>query len=242
MNKCALITGAAKRIGENIAATLHDAGFNITIHYHHSHDEALALAKQLNNKRPNSAITVAADLGDDVAQQALVTSHMNYWGQLDALINNASRFYPTPVDNATRTQWQDLMGSNIEAPFFLSQKCIAALTKTHGSIINIVDIYSQKPLAQHPIYSISKAAIAMLTKTLATELAPDIRVNGVSPGNILWPADNALDANEQQKMLEKIPLKHQGTPNDISEVVLFLINQPYMTGQLINVDGGKGLG
>lgn len=242
MNKCALITGAANRIGANIAATLHDAGFNITIHYHHSHDEAIALAQQLNNKRANSAITVQADLLDDVAQQALVNSHITHWQQLDVLINNASRFYPTPINSATRTQWQDLMGSNIEAPFFLSQKCISALIKTHGSIINIIDIYSQKPLNKHPIYSISKAAIAMLTKTLATELAPDVRVNGVSPGNILWPADNVLDANEQQKILEKIPLKHQGAPNDISGVVLFLINQAYITGQLINVDGGKGLG
>lgn len=242
MSKCALITGAAKRIGAAIAIKLHDAGFNITLHYRHSQNEAIALAQQLNKMRAGSVITLQADLLDDIAQQKLVDSHIAHWGNLDVLVNNASRFYPTPINSATRAQWQDVMGSNVEAPFFLSQKCFPFLKKTHGSIINIVDIYSQKPLTQHPIYSISKAGIAMLTKTLATELAPDIRVNSISPGNILWPSDNIPNEALQQKMLSNIPLRRQGEPNDIAETVLFLINQPYMTGQLVNVDGGKSLG
>lgn len=241
MNKCALITGAAKRIGAAIAIKLHDAGFNITLHYYHSCDEATALAKQLNDKRANSAIVIQADLLREEDQRILVNAHIDRWKQLDALINNASRFYPTSIANATRAQWQDLMGSNLEAPFFLSQLCITHLEKTHGVIINIADIYAQKPLRHHSIYSISKAAIVMLTKALATDLAPVIRVNSVAPGNILWPEEDNLSDELKQKILTNIPLQRQGTLTDISEAVLFLVNQPYMTGQTISVDGGKRL-
>lgn len=241
MTKCALITGGAKRIGASIATRLHEAGFNITIHYHHSADAAHALADQLNTKRTNSTITAKADLLNEMEQRHIVDFHLAHWQQLDVLVNNASRFYPTPIENATRAQWQELMESNIEAPFFLSQYCVPALQKSAGSIINIADIYAEHPLRNHSIYSISKAAIVMLTKTLATELAPTIRVNAVSPGNILWPSDNIPDDEHQQKILSRIPLQKQGTPSDLAEAVLFLINQPYMTGQTIAVDGGKRL-
>lgn len=241
MTKCALITGGAKRIGAAIVTQLHQAGFNITIHYHHSADEAHTLAEELNIRRANSAIPVKADLLNEIEQRHLVDVHLTHWQQLDVLVNNASRFYPTPIPEATRLQWQELMGSNIEAPFFLSQFCVPALQKSNGSIINIADIYAAHPLRHHAIYSITKAAIVMLTKTLATELAPSIRVNAVSPGNILWPTDHIPDQASQQKILSRIPLQKQGAPSDIAEAVLFLINQPYMTGQTIAIDGGKRL-
>lgn len=236
--KTALITGGAQRIGAQIAQTLHNDGYNIIIHYRHSKQAAKALAQKLNTQRDNSASIIQAELSnlDDI--QTL--SHSIE--QLDVLVNNASVFYPTPIEEATTDTWNNIMNTNVMAPFFLSQSLVSALNKTSGCIINVVDIHAQRPLKNHAIYNISKAGIAMMTKTLAKELAPNIRVCGVSPGSILWPENEASLTDEQKnKMLNKIALGKQGDATDIANTVLFLANSPYITGQIINVDGGRTL-
>ncbi len=236
--KTALITGGAQRIGAQIAQTLHNNGYNIIIHYRHSKQAAKALAQKLNTQRNNSASIIQAELSnlDDI--QTLSRSIE----QLDVLVNNASVFYPTPIEEATTDAWNNIMNTNVMAPFFLSQSLVSALNKTSGCIINVVDIHAQRPLKNHAIYNISKAGIAMMTKTLAKELAPNIRVCGVSPGSILWPENEASLTDEQKnKMLNKIALGKQGDAADIANTVLFLANSPYITGQIINVDGGRTL-
>ncbi len=236
--KTALITGGAQRIGAQIAQTLHNDGYNIIIHYRHSKQAAKALAEELNTRRDNSASIIQAELSDLNDIQALGRRIE----QLDVLVNNASVFYPTPIEKATTDDWNNLMNTNVMAPFFLSQSLVGALNKTSGCIINIVDIHAQRPLKNHAIYNISKAGIAMMTKTLAKELAPSIRVCGVSPGSILWPENEAELTDEQKnKMLDKIALDKQGDVTDIANTVLFLANSPYITGQIINVDGGRTL-
>lgn len=236
--KTALITGGAQRIGAQIAQTLHNNGYNIIIHYRHSKQAAKALAQKLNTQRDNSASIIQAELSnlDDIK----TLSHSIE--QLDVLVNNASVFYPTPIEEATTDTWNNIMNTNVMAPFFLSQSLVSALNKTSGCIINVVDIHAQRPLKNHAIYNISKAGIAMMTKTLAKELAPNIRVCGVSPGSILWPENEASLTDEQKnKMLNKIALGKQGDATDIANTVLFLANSPYITGQIINVDGGRTL-
>ena len=236
--KTALITGGAQRIGAQIAQTLHDNGFNIIIHYRHSKQAAEALAQALNAQRSDSAEIIQAELSSLKDIQALSKSI----DQLDVLVNNASVFYPTPVEEADQDTWHNIMDTNVMAPFFLSQSLTNTLRKTSGCIINIIDIHAERPLKNHAIYNISKAGIAMMTKSLAKELAPEIRVCGVSPGSILWPENEASLTDEQKnKMLNKIALGKQGSATDIANTVLFLANSAYITGQIISVDGGRTL-
>ena len=236
--KTALITGGAQRIGAQITKTLHAHGYNIVIHYRNSSQEAQTLADDLNQLRTNSATLIQAELSDLQALKTLA----NTIKQLDVLVNNASVFYPTSMQNANENDWNTIINTNLMAPFFLSQSLSAVLSKNKGCIINIVDIHAQRPLKNHAIYNISKAGLAMMTQTLAKELAPEIRVCGVAPGSILWPENQAkLNDEQKDKMLNKIPLSKQGSPEDIANTVLFLANSPYITGQIISVDGGRTL-
>lgn len=243
-NPVALITGGAKRVGAALCKALHSQGFNIVIHYNNSRQQAEALCRQLNASRRNSAISLAAHLGNNPAIKTLAERASLQWGRLDTLINNASSFYPTAVDDASESQWDELFNSNVKGAFFLSQALAPHLRKNHGCIVNIVDIHAQKPLKGHSIYCMAKAALAMMTQALAKELAP-VRVNGVSPGAILWPenlAGDILADNDKQQIIKKIPLAHAGKPEDIAKTVLFLINAaPYITGQIVAVDGGRTL-
>ena len=241
-NKTALVTGSARRIGAEIVRTLHADGANVAIHYRGSAGEADALAAELNAGRPDSARTFRADLLDTDALPSLVDRVVGWKGGLDILINNASTFYPTPAGEITDKEWQDLMGTNLKVPLFLSQAALPELRKAGGSIVNIVDIHAQRPLAKHLVYGPAKAGLAMLTRSLAKDLAPEIRVNGVSPGAILWPEDGMTDATKQT-ILEQVPLGRPGEPSDIARCVLFLVRDAdYVTGQIIAVDGGRSMG
>lgn len=246
--KIALITGAAKRIGAEIARKLHAANFNVIIHYHHSQKDAEELVEELNEKRESSAIILQADLNDMEQVVQLAQASVNAWQKIDLLINNASSFFPTPIGKTCGEDWDQLINSNLKAPFFLAQALTPALAKSHGCIINIADIYADKPLKKHSVYSIAKAGNIMLTKTLALELAPLIRVNGIAPGAILWPDDSHKPTEDQlsdenkEKMLAKIPLQERGHESDIARTILFLANEaPYITGQIFNVDGGRSI-
>lgn len=240
-NQTALITGAAKRIGAEISRMLHAEGMNIVIHYRSSKAEAEALCNELNALRADSAIILQADLLKVDDCNSLVQKAAEYWGELSALVNNASSFYPTPVGEITEQHWDDLMGSNLKAPLFLSQAASPYLAKHRGNIINIVDVHGFRPMKLHPVYCAAKAGLAMLTQSLARELGPDIRVNGVAPGAILWP-ESELDPQLQQDILERTALKRQGEPRDIAATVRFLIRDAdYITGQVIPVCGGRSL-
>jgi len=241
-DKVVLVTGAARRIGAAIVTCLHANGARVAIHYRGSAAEAAALAAALNEARPNSAKTVQADLLNISEIPGLVAAVIEWGGQLDGLVNNASTFYPTPVGTITEESWTDLVGSNFKAPLFLSQEVAPHLKSTGGAIVNIVDIHGQRPLSQHLVYGPAKAALAMLTKSLAKDLAPEIRVNGVSPGAILWPEDGMTDA-VQETILRQVPLQRAGDPQDIAGCVLYLLRDaPYVTGQIIAVDGGRSVG
>ncbi len=237
-----LVTGAARRIGAAIVTRLHENGARVAIHYRTSAAEADALADQLNSRREDSARTFQADLLDTGAVPGLVAAVIEWGGRLDCLVNNASTFYPTPIGNITEQHWDDLLGSNLKAPLFLSQAAAPPLRDAGGVIINIVDIHAQRPLRNHAVYGPAKAGLAMLTRALAKDLAPEIRVNGVSPGAILWPEDGMSDA-AQQSILRQVPLERAGEPDDIAGCVLYLFRDaPYVTGQVIAVDGGRSIG
>ena len=239
-NPVVLITGAAHRIGATTAKLLHENGMNIVLHYRGSREDAQAVQKELNDKRENSVILIQADLHITNGLPTLIEESVKAWGRLDVLINNASSFYPTKFGNATEAQWDDLIGSNMKAPFFLSQAAAPHLKKTNGCIINIVDIHADRPLKTFPIYSMAKAGLAMMTKSLAGELGPEIRVNAVAPGAILWPEN--LDEVAKQRIVSRTFLKRQGEPSDISKTILYLIRDAsYVTGQIIAVDGGRNL-
>lgn len=239
----ALVTGSAQRIGAAIIHTLHNAGYNTVIHYRHSQREAETLAAEINMRRENSAVCIAADLSDIDAINRLAENAVSAWGRLDALVNSASSFYPTPVGTATEHQWNELIDSNMKAPFFLTQALAPALEKKCGAVINIADIYAEKPLAKHTVYCMAKAGNVMLTQSLARELAPHVRVNGVAPGAILWPEQGgATEQPSQEELLQKIPQGRTGLPQDIANTVLFLLRDaPYITGQIIKVDGGRSI-
>lgn len=239
----ALITGAARRIGAQLCRRLHAANYRIIIHYQRSEAEAKALAEEFNAERADSAVTFKADINQLGELEVLAVTAMNHWGRIDVLINNASSFYPTPVGQASAEQWDDLVNSNLKAPFFLTQALTSSLRETRGCVLNIADIHADRPLKNHPIYCAAKAGNVMLTKSLARELAPEVRVNGIAPGAILWPENDAeLNDSDKQKILSKIPLGRHGNPPDIAETALFLITRaPYITGQIINVDGGRSL-
>jgi pteridine reductase len=240
-SRVALITGAAHRLGAEIAHHLHQAGLRVLIHYRNSNAPADALAAELNALRPDSARTLAADLLDLAAVEQLAQAAQTTWGRVDVLINNASTYYPTPIGSITSTHWDDLIGSNLRAPLFLSQALAPSLKERGGSIVNMVDIHAEKPLPEHPVYSVAKAGLAMLTRALATELSPEVRVNAVAPGIILWP-ERELSNTEKSAMLERVALGRKGEPSDIAETVRFLaLDAIYVTGQIIAVDGGRSL-
>jgi pteridine reductase len=239
----ALVTGAAKRIGAVIARTLHGAGLNVAIHYNRSAQDADRLAAELNGQRAKSAFTVSADMLDIEAVEGMAKQVLDRTGgRLDVLVNNASNFYPTPIGTITLEQWDDLIGSNLKAPLFLTQALVPALRAARGVIVNIVDVHSQRPLRDHPVYGPAKAGLAMLTRSLAKDLGPDVRVNGVSPGAILWPDEGMSDAL-RAAIIKQTALKRSGEPEDIAAAVLFLVRDaPYVTGQIIAVDGGRSVG
>lgn len=239
--KVALITGGVRRIGGAIARILHEAGMNLALHYRSSAVEAAALRDELNGLRPDSVLLLQADLLDTHRLPALVEQATAHWGRLDLLVNNASSFYPTPLGTATEAHWEDLMGTNLKAPFFLAQAAASQLRATRGNIINIVDIHAERPMGKHPIYCAAKAGLAMLTQALARELGPEVRVNGVAPGAILWPDQGASEA-EQDEILSRVVLQRLGDPLHIARTLLFLVREgDYITGQIIAVDGGRAL-
>jgi len=238
-DKVALVTGGAQRIGAQIVRTLHAAGMRVAIHYHASAAAAEQLAGELDVLRPGSAVTVRGDLDDLGSAPGLVAAVEARFGRLDALVNNASRFYPTPLDTATSAQWDELMGSNLRAPFFLAQAAAPLLRAAGGCIVNLVDVHAQRPLKDHPIYCMAKAANAMMVMSLARELGPAVRVNGVAPGAILWP-DRELSDAAKQEILDRTALKRTGAMEDVARAVLFLVRDAdYVTGQVLAVDGGR---
>lgn len=236
----ALITGAAARLGRAIAEELH-LDHRVIIHYRNSNQPALALVEELNRRRPDSAAAVQSDLKNAADCQRLAEAALACFGEVSVLINNASAFFPTPIGSAGEQQWDELMGSNLKAPFFLSQALAPALTKARGIIVNLADIHADKPMPGHTIYCAAKAGLVMLTKSLARELAPDVRVNAVAPGAILWPEQESEGYNKEQ-ILARIPMQRSGAPSDIARTVRFLVaDAPYITGQVIAVDGGRNL-
>ncbi|HEY8519396.1 MAG TPA: pteridine reductase [Gammaproteobacteria bacterium] len=238
----ALVTGAGKRIGAVIAGTLHEAGANVIVHYFTSAGPADALVAKLNAKRPGSALALGANLRDLAALHRLAEQVRAGPGRLDVLVNNASTFYPTPLGSITEEQWHDLIDSNLKAPLFLSQALLPLLKEARGVIVNIVDIHATRPLSNHPVYGAAKAGLAMLTRSLAKDLGPDIRVNGVAPGAILWPEGGVEDRIEQA-IIRQTALKRAGEPSDVAKAVLFLVRDaPYVTGQILAVDGGRSVG
>lgn len=241
-DKVALITGAAHRIGATIARTLHSEGMNIALHYRNSRSEAEVLYSELNRLRPGSVLLIQADLLDINAMPSIVRTAETAWGRLDVLVNNASTFYPTALGSITEDHWDDLVGSNLKAPLFLSQAAAPALARQQGCIVNIIDIHAQRPMKGFPVYSVAKAGLAMLTMSLARELGPTIRVNGVAPGAILWPEHELAEENKEE-IIDRTALKRQGQPADIARAVRYLIRDAdYVSGHILNVDGGRSLG
>lgn len=238
----ALVTGASRRIGRAICEHLHAEGFNIVVHYNSSLETAKQLANKLNTTSPNSALTLQADLNDSDAVVELATHAQDAWGRMDVLVNNASKFYPTPVGAVNEHHWDDLFASNCKAPFFLAQALAKDLKKVKGAIINLLDIHVERPMPNHTIYCMAKTANRMMTQSLALELAPHVRVNGVAPGAAMWPEDNEGTEKINLEKLQTIPLKKLGGADAIAKTVCFLVkNANYITGQTINVDGGKTL-
>lgn len=241
--RVALITGGARRVGAEIVRTLHHAGMNICIHYNYSKNEAEELQAELNLKRSHSAFLVAGDLLDSQMPAAVVEKCIAHWQRLDLLVNNASSYYPTKIGDSTQQHWNDLMGTNLQAPFFLCQAAVPWLKKNNGNIVNIIDIHASRPLKNYSVYCAAKAGLAMLTKCLAMELGPLVRVNGIAPGSIIWPeGDSALSEPVKDQILSNTALGRIGAPQDIAEMLLFLIRDAsYVTGQIIAVDGGLSL-
>ena len=243
IGKTVLITGAAKRVGRSIAHELHVAGANIVVHYRHAVDAARALADELNEARPGSAVYLQADLLDIDAMTQLVSSTLAHFDRLDALVNNASSFFPTPLGQIDQAAWDDLAGSNLKAPLFLTQAAAPHLRKAHGAVVNITDVHAERPFAGYPLYCAAKAGLLGLTRALAIELAPEVRVNAVAPGPILWPETDPgsdFDSTARERIVADTLLKHEGSPHDIAQTVRFLLERaPYITGQVINVDGGR---
>lgn len=239
--KTALVTGAAARIGAAICEALHAAGAHVVVHYRNSADRAQALVDRLNEGRQDSASLLQGDLCDRQQAPRLVEQVLSERGHLDILINNASSYYKTPIGSATQAQWDDLFGSNARAPFFLSQAAAPALGRRHGCIVNLVDIHAERPNKEHPVYSMAKAANAMMVKSLALELAPKVRVNGVAPGAALWP-EHYFDDQERQEILKRIPLGRPAGAEQIVNAVMFMVaGSDYITGQILAVDGGRSV-
>jgi len=238
-DKVALVTGGAQRIGATISRRLHESGMKLVIHYRSSDEAAHRLQDSLNRQASGSVVLVKGDLLDIDKSRDLPRQCLQAFGRLDVVINNASTFYPTPIGNATAADWENLIGTNLRAPFFLLQEAAPELRKQRGCVVNMVDFYAGRPLKDHPIYSTAKAGLAALTRSLARELAPEVRVNAVAPGAILWPEgdDNEL---AHQRIIADTPLKRTGTPEQVADVVMFLIaGAPFTTGHVIPVDGGR---
>ena len=237
-NPVVLITGSAHRIGACIARHLHQQDYRVIIHYHSSAEAAQKLVDEFNQLRAESADLLQANLSEPEEIKSLGQQAIQCFGQLDLLVNNASRFFPTPIGDVTLTQWEKLVNTNMRAPFFLTQALHPELKRTHGCIINITDVYGHRPLEDHPVYSMSKAGLIMLTKSLSKEMGPEVRVNAVSPGAIIWP-DSDLSENRKSEILDSTSLQRIGGPDDIAETVAFLAKADYVTGQVIAVDGGR---
>lgn len=237
-----LVTGAAKRVGAALARGFHAQGARVAIHFHRSLTAAQSLRQELNSQRADSAILVQADLLDFAALPGIAAAPIAAFGRLDILINNASSFYPTPLGSISLEHWDDLLGTNLRAPLFLSQAAAPHLKQANGLILNMIDIHGQRPLPEHPVYSTAKAGLAMLTRSLARDLAPDIRVNGIAPGPILWP-EGGIDASLQDEIVAKTLLKRIGSPEDIVQAALFFtLHAPFVTGQIVAIDGGRSVG
>lgn len=235
-----LVTGGAKRVGATICRRLHKAGASIMLHFRASAGEARLLQAELNHVRPNSVALIQADLLDVGKLSSLVDQTVQTFGKLDALVNNASTFYPTALGEIDAGDWNDLIGTNLQAPLFLAQAAAPALKKTQGSIVNITDIHAERPLKNYVVYSIAKAGLVGLTRSLARELAPEVRVNAVAPGPILWPDEDVFDELARQRIISHTPLRREGTPDDVAKAVHYLLaDAPYVTGETINVDGGR---
>jgi len=238
--KVVLITGGGKRVGAAICRRLHVAGANLMLHYRSSAGEARLLQAELNHQRASSVALIQADLLDVAKLPSLVEQTLQTFGRLDGLVNNASSFFQTPVGEITLAGWSDLIGTNVQAPLFLSQAAAPALRKAQGSIVNITDIHAERPLKNYVVYSIAKAALVGLTRSLARELAPEVRVNAVAPGPILWPDDEAFNEVSRQRIISHTPLRREGRPDDIAAAVKFLLADAlYVTGDTLNVDGGR---
>jgi pteridine reductase len=234
-----LVTGAARRIGAAISRALHADGCDLALHYRGSQDAAVALRDELERARAGSVLLLQADLAAFDRLPELVAHAIGRFGRLDGLVNNASAFSPTPLGSVTPAQWDELFASNTRAPFFLAQAAAPHLRATQGAIVNLVDIYASRPLSGHAVYSMAKAALAMATRALALELGPDVRVNAVAPGAILWP-ENEADASAREAMLARTPLARTGTPAEVAEAVRWLLfDATYCTGQVLAVDGGR---
>jgi pteridine reductase len=239
-DKVALVTGSAKRVGASLVRALHAKGFRVIVHYRSARQEADALVDELNASRADSAKSCSADFSQSKEVEKLARESLACFGRVDLLVHNASSFYPTPIDEATEDQWQEIMGSNAKAPFFLSKALASEIAKRKGSIINLVDIYAERPMRDHSIYCMAKSALRSMTLSLARELAPDVRVNAIAPGAILWPENE--DPSRQEKILKQTPLQRAGSVDDLIGVLLFLAcDAPFITGQIITVDGGRSL-
>jgi pteridine reductase len=241
--RVALVTGGARRVGAAICRTLHASGMNLMVHYRSSAEQARALQAELNDGRPESVALIQADLLNVAYLPSMVNETINQFGQLDVLVNNASSFFPTAIGEIDERAWDDLTGTNLKTPLFLSQAAAPHLKRSHGCIVNIVDIHVDRPLRHHLVYGVAKAGLAALTRSLAVELGPEVRVNGVSPGAILWPQDERWsDELARQRIVNTTLLKRVGDPEDVARTVRFLVlDAPYVTGQIIAVDGGRSI-
>ena len=239
--KVALVTGGARRVGAAIARQLHGAGASVLLHYRDSEADAARLEAELNAARPKSAAKVKAELLAPVAPRALLSAALDSFGRLDVLVNNASSFFPVAVGAMESSHWEELIGSNLRAPLFIAQQAATELEKNEGCIVNIVDIHAERPLKGYALYSIAKAGLAAMTRALAIELAPRVRVNGVAPGAIAWPDDGQFPEDERARIIATTPLARSGSPDDVARAVLFLATAPYVTGQIVAVDGGRSI-
>jgi pteridine reductase len=239
--KTALVTGGARRVGAAIARRLHAAGAAVLVHYRDSEADAVKLVAELNAARPKSAEKVKAELLAPIAPRALVSAALDAFGRLDLLVNNASTFFPVEMGKIESSHWEELVGSNLRAPLFICQQAAPELAKNSGAIVNIVDIHAERPLKDYPVYTIAKGGLAAMTRSLALELAPRVRVNGVAPGAIAWPEDGQFDPAERQRIVATTPLARVGSAEDIAQAVHFLACASYVTGQILNVDGGRSI-
>lgn len=240
--RAVLVTGAARRLGAAIARGFHAAGANVAVHFHRSADDAKRLLDEFDAARPGSAVIIQGDLLDAERLPGVVADAFTAFGRLDVLVNNASTFYATPLGQITAAQWDDLAGTNLKAPLFLAQAAAPHLRRSHGLIVNMIDIHGQRALPGHAVYSTAKAGLAMLTRSLARELGPEVRVNGIAPGPILWP-ERGIEPELKQEIIDKTLLKRSGATEDIVRTVLFFAKDaPYITGQIIAVDGGRSVG